>query len=167
MTVSPTLTSSGTRWPLSSIRPGPMARTVPSCGFSLAVSGITMPEAVVCSASLACTRIRSSSGLIATLVAVVTCGLPFPGVCLSKASTWATCRRGSQGPRRTVTLALSGAECQSRWRPGNRQPGVARTALAVDDQDEPGVRRDQQQTNRTADPATARDDQQEEGQRGR
>src|SRR4051794_149962 len=49
--------------------------TVPSCGFSLAVSGITMPDAVVVSASFAWTRIRSSSGLIATLVAVVT-GIP-------------------------------------------------------------------------------------------
>src|SRR3712207_570049 len=54
------------------MRPGPTARTVPSCGFSLAVSGMTMPDAVVVSASLACTTMRSSSGLMATLVAVVT-----------------------------------------------------------------------------------------------
>src|ERR671923_1328635 len=72
MTVSPTLTSTGMRLPLSSTRPGPTARTVPSCGFSLAVSGITRPDAVVVSASFAWTRIRSSSGLIATFVAVVT-----------------------------------------------------------------------------------------------
>src|ERR671917_303052 len=75
MTVSPTETSTGTRLPLSSIRPGPTARTVPSCGFSLAGSGITRPDAVVVSASFAWTTIRSSSGLIATLVAVVT-GIP-------------------------------------------------------------------------------------------
>src|SRR6201992_296738 len=52
------------------MRPGPTARTVPSCGFSLAVSGMTMPEAVVVSASLACTTRRSSRGLMLTLVAV-------------------------------------------------------------------------------------------------
>src|SRR2546421_11510465 len=57
------------------MRPGPTARTVPSCGFSLAVSGITRPDAVVVSASFAWTTMRSSSGLIATLVAVVT-GIP-------------------------------------------------------------------------------------------
>src|SRR5436305_9524147 len=66
------------------MRPGPTARTVPSCGFSLAVSGITRPEAVVVSASFAWTTMRSASGLIATLVAVVT-GIP----------SWGT---GSFGP---------------------------------------------------------------------
>src|ERR687898_686785 len=50
MTTSPTETSSGTRLPLSSTRPGPTATTVPSCGFSLAVSGMTRPEAVAASA---------------------------------------------------------------------------------------------------------------------
>src|SRR6266704_606444 len=72
-TMSPTLTSIGTRLdPASSKRPGPTARTSPSWGFSLAVSGMTRPDAVVCSASSGLTTIRSSSGLITTLVAVVT-----------------------------------------------------------------------------------------------
>ena len=72
-TTSPTFTSIGTRLvPASSKRPGPTARTSPSWGFSLAVSGITSPDAVVCSASSGLTTIRSSSGLITTLVAVVT-----------------------------------------------------------------------------------------------
>src|SRR3989440_12177329 len=72
-TTSPTLTSTGTRLvPASSKRPGPTARTSPSWGFSFAVSGITRPDAVVCSASSGRTTIRSSSGLITTLVAVVT-----------------------------------------------------------------------------------------------
>src|ERR1700728_3753564 len=72
-TMSPTLTSTGTRLePASSKRPGPTARTSPSWGFSLAVSGITRPDAVVCSASSGRTTIRSSSGLITTLVAVDT-----------------------------------------------------------------------------------------------
>src|SRR3954452_12195691 len=66
MTLSPTETSSGTRLPLSSMRPGPIATTSPSWGFSLAVSGMTRPEAVVCSASIALTTIRSSSGLMLT-----------------------------------------------------------------------------------------------------
>src|SRR3954465_4444014 len=79
MTTSPTLTSSGTRLPLSSMRPGPTAMTVPSCGFSLAGSGGTTPEGVVVSASLAWTTTRSSSGLMLTLVAVVTSVTPPSG----------------------------------------------------------------------------------------
>src|SRR5699024_2710838 len=47
-TLSPTLTSTGMRSPLSSKRPAPTATTSPSWGFSLAVSGMTRPEAVVC-----------------------------------------------------------------------------------------------------------------------
>src|SRR6186997_634410 len=63
MTTSPTFTSSATRpSPSSFHRPGPAATTVPSWGFSLAVSGITRPDAVVWSPSFACTTIRSSSG---------------------------------------------------------------------------------------------------------
>src|SRR6185312_7632618 len=66
MTLSPTATSSGTRLPLSSMRPGPIAWTSPSWGFSLAVSGMTRPEAVVCSASSGLTTMRSSRGLMLT-----------------------------------------------------------------------------------------------------
>src|ERR1700709_2482882 len=77
MPTSPTFTSGGTRLPLSSTRPGPTAMTVPSWGFSLAVSGMTRPEAVVVSASLAWTTTRSSSGLMVTCVAVVTLWRPF------------------------------------------------------------------------------------------
>ena len=36
---------------LSARLPGPAASTLPCCGFSLAVSGMTRPDAVVCSAS--------------------------------------------------------------------------------------------------------------------
>src|ERR1700753_2263696 len=71
MTVSPSETSTGIRFaPSSSHRPGPTATTVPSWGFSLAVSGMTRPDAVVVSASLACTRILSSSGLIFTFATI-------------------------------------------------------------------------------------------------
>src|SRR5205807_131726 len=62
MTRSPTLTSIGMRCP-SSNRPGPTAMTSPSWGRSLAVSGMTRPEAVVSSSSSGCTAMRSSSGV--------------------------------------------------------------------------------------------------------
>src|SRR4051812_32621859 len=52
------------RLPVSSLSlPSPTAKTLPFCGFSLAVSGRTMPEAVVASSSTALTIRRSPSGL--------------------------------------------------------------------------------------------------------
>src|SRR5256714_8211019 len=109
MTVSPTFTSSGTRLPLSSKRPGPTARTVPSCGFSLAVSGITRPDAVVVSASFAWTTMRSSSGLIATLVAVVT-GIPSWGtdLCVPRPNPGGTVVAGAGPAGRTHRSATGG-----------------------------------------------------------
>src|SRR3954463_1168373 len=63
-TSSPSATSSGTRLPVSSlILPSPTARTLPFCGFSFAVSGRTMPDAVVSSSSRALTIRRSPRGL--------------------------------------------------------------------------------------------------------
>src|SRR5919107_4092059 len=62
-TSSPSETSSGRRWPLSSSLPSPTARTLPFWGFSFAVSGRTMPEAVVSSSSTALTIRRSPRGL--------------------------------------------------------------------------------------------------------
>src|SRR5450631_708951 len=53
-----------------------IARTSRAWGFSLAVSGITRPDAVVCSASLDLTTMRSSRGLMET----DTCDLPFGNV---------------------------------------------------------------------------------------
>src|ERR687889_2108805 len=111
MTTSPTFTSSGTRLP--SMRPGPTAMTVPSCGFSLAVSGMTRPEAVVVSASLAWTTTRSSSGLMLTLVAVVTSVTPpsvSDGWLLTLWHDSGACRRGDQA--RPCRLALYPRECQ-------------------------------------------------------
>src|SRR6218665_1924153 len=92
MTLSPTATSSGTRLPLSSMRPGPTATTSPSCGFSLAVSGMTRPEAVTCSASTCLMTMRSSSGLMET-------------------DTWHLFLK-------TLGLAHSRRECQDNYRPG-------------------------------------------------
>src|SRR2546423_5286076 len=51
------------RLPSSSTLPVPTARTFPFCGFSLAVSGRTMPLAVVSSCSTARTIRRSPRGL--------------------------------------------------------------------------------------------------------
>src|SRR2546421_12311743 len=59
---SPFLTSSGMRLPASSSLPSPTARTLPFCGFSLAVSGSTRPLAVVSSTSTARTIRRSPKG---------------------------------------------------------------------------------------------------------
>src|SRR3954462_970102 len=54
-------------------RPGPTASTSPCWGFSLAVSGITRPDAVFSSASLGRTTMRSSRGFSAI------CGLRWLG----------------------------------------------------------------------------------------
>src|SRR5690606_33624554 len=102
-TRSPTATSSGTRLPLSSMRPGPTATTSPSWGFSFAVSGMTRPLAVVVSASTCWMTMRSSSGLmetdtVASFFSVF--GVP-PG---------GPDDRSSLGAR----LALGQHECQSR-----------------------------------------------------
>src|SRR5215213_5982539 len=129
MTTSPTWTSSGTRLPLSSTRPGPTAMTVPSWGFSLAVSGMTRPEAVVVSASLAWTTTRSSSGLMLTLVAVVTSVTP-PSVSDGQWMVLMLWHGRGHPPSRgsganPCRLALYPRECQ----PLNRVPG--RTSPAV------------------------------------
>jgi hypothetical protein len=61
MTLSPTLRSTGTRWPFS-IRPGPTAITSPWVGFSLAVSGMYKPPRMVSASSVGMITTRSSSG---------------------------------------------------------------------------------------------------------
>src|SRR3982751_2807078 len=113
MTLSPTATSSGTRLPLSSMRPGPIAWTSPSWGFSLAVSGMTSPEAVVSSASSGLTTIRSSRGLMLTdtsdqppLSTVSGLGSRAPG----DVGACADVRRRGGRPS-WQALAFSGREC--------------------------------------------------------
>src|SRR5207248_1406681 len=62
-TRSPILTSSGSRLPVASIkRPLPTASTMPSCGFSLAVSGSRMPLLVRSSRSTGLMTTRSPNG---------------------------------------------------------------------------------------------------------
>src|SRR5437870_7064713 len=62
-TLSPTLSSIGTLVPLSRILPVPTASTMPSWGFSLAVSGRTIPLLVFSSFSTGLTTTRSPNGL--------------------------------------------------------------------------------------------------------
>ena len=62
-TTSPTETSIEMRLPSSSRPPGPTALISPFCGFSLAVSGRTIPEGVISSPSRGSTTTRSPSGL--------------------------------------------------------------------------------------------------------
>jgi hypothetical protein len=54
----------GIRLPSSPIFPGPAATTLPSCGFSFAVSGMMIPPAVLFSSSTLTTKILSFIGLI-------------------------------------------------------------------------------------------------------
>src|SRR6478735_7134251 len=154
MTLSPTVTSSGTRLPLSSTRPGPTARTSPSWGFSLAVSGMTRPDAVVVSASRAFTTIRSSSGLMGT----DTSDLPFRGEncsgCVERtvpAVVAGAGRRGrSRGPRvrrrrrpavqSRSRLALGQGECQSRAAAPTRRPTCAAASSGPWSAAHPGTR---------------------------
>src|SRR5262249_49799904 len=63
-TSSPSTTPIAARSPESSSLPGPTAITRPRWGFSLAVSGNTMPPAVFSSASICWITTRSSSGRI-------------------------------------------------------------------------------------------------------
>src|SRR5262249_2363715 len=60
--LSPALTSSGVSLPVSSRPPGPTATITPSCGFSLAVSGIMIPPLVFSSPSRRLTTTRSCKG---------------------------------------------------------------------------------------------------------
>src|SRR5258706_14882903 len=62
MTSSPFLTENGARSPMSSRRPSPTDKTFPRLGFSLAVSGRTIPDLVLDSASRRFTRILSPRG---------------------------------------------------------------------------------------------------------
>src|SRR6266850_171569 len=61
-TRSPTLRSIGMSLPASSRPPGPTERISPCEGFSLALSGMMMPPAVLSSASMRLTTTRSWSG---------------------------------------------------------------------------------------------------------
>ena len=64
ITVSPSLTTKGTTCPSSVIFPEPTPITLPVTGFSLAASGITIPDFVTVSASNGLIRIRSLIGFI-------------------------------------------------------------------------------------------------------
>src|SRR5213080_2326688 len=65
-TLSPFFTVKSTFLPLSSILPVPRATTLPSCGFSFAVSGIMIPPFFTSCSSIGCTSTRSPSGFTLT-----------------------------------------------------------------------------------------------------
>ena len=65
---SPFFISNGTFLPLSSVFPVPRATTRLSMGFSLAVSGITIPPFLTSFASTASTRMRSPRGLMFSVI---------------------------------------------------------------------------------------------------
>src|ERR1019366_1505017 len=66
--LSPTLRSIGTSLPASSQAPGPTATILPSCGFSLALSGMMMAPLVFSSPSRRLTTTRSCRGRNVILV---------------------------------------------------------------------------------------------------
>src|SRR6266576_4925839 len=66
-TLSPFFTVKSTFLPLSSILPVPRATTLPSCGFSFAVSGMMIPPFFTSCSSIGCTSTRSPSGLTLTV----------------------------------------------------------------------------------------------------
>ena len=112
---SPAFTSSARSSPLSFSVPGPTEITSPSCGFSLAVSGMMMPPAVFSSAVTRRTRTRSCRGrkFMRSSPGTSFCDGLAPG---------APRNRRSSGP-----LALPLEECQrSKASPRTRQ-GVGST----------------------------------------
>src|SRR5439155_35541 len=70
-TLSPFFTVKSTFFPLSSILPVPKATTFPSCGFSLAVSGMMIPPFFTSCSSSGCTSTRSPRGF--TLTVAISC----------------------------------------------------------------------------------------------
>src|ERR1022692_131371 len=75
-TRSPFLTSKGTFLPSSLVLPVPRATMMPSCGFSLAVSGMMMPPFLTSFSSTGSTRMRSPIGLtFSAIVCLLFCCL--------------------------------------------------------------------------------------------
>src|ERR1035437_4425617 len=72
-TRSPFLTSNGIFFPSSLVLPVPRAMMMPSCGFSLAVSGMMMPPFLVSFSSTGSTRMRSPIGLMFSAIVCFPC----------------------------------------------------------------------------------------------
>src|SRR5438128_3947709 len=75
---SPSFTAKGKTLPSSLVLPRPTETTSPSCGLSLAESGIMMPPRVVVASSTRRTRMRSCNGVnlaIIVLTPFINCGL--------------------------------------------------------------------------------------------
>src|SRR4051794_30934792 len=145
MISSPSATSIGTSSPLSLRPPGPTASTRPRCGFSFAVSGRTMPLAVVSSSSRASTIRRSPSGCrfiqpllrfcdFVTLPGTLGCRVPdhFTASTGGHATTWSSARRFcyKRGMKREFSAGgVLIRRLQGRWvfaaiRPAGKKPGL-------------------------------------------
>src|SRR5438309_1502470 len=75
---SPSFTAKGKTLPSSLVLPRPTETTSPSCGLSLAESGMMMPPRVVVASSTRRTRMRSCNGVnlaIIVLTPFINCGL--------------------------------------------------------------------------------------------
>src|SRR5439155_1397006 len=67
----------GSFLPSSSVLPVPRATTMPSVGFSLALSGMIMPPFLTSFSSAGSTRTRSPSGLTLIAILVFVCLIDF------------------------------------------------------------------------------------------
>src|SRR5690242_17178289 len=120
------------RLPSSSSLPSPTARTLPFCGFSFAVSGRTMPLAVVSSSSTALTIRRSPRGL-----SFITSEPPLRSRVL-RFPLWHSVGRSARSARHSMKFArivkgpsaLLGGECQRRGRAERHARLVLRAADA-------------------------------------
>src|SRR5215211_6351690 len=92
--------------PSSSHLPSPTARTLPRCGFSFAVSGRTMPLAVVSSSSIACTIRRSPKGL--SFIDSTSVYDSFPGTHGSGVPSWHSSTESATLNERPDGLVLGG-----------------------------------------------------------
>src|SRR5690606_31990766 len=113
---SPAFTSSGVILPSSPLMPAPAAITSPSCGFSLAVSGMVMPPGVfaTCSTRLVRTRVwRGGNFVVAPRLSLSLWPLPV----------------GTR-PGGGALLALPARECQRFRAPWADRQEVARPEAA-------------------------------------
>src|SRR4029079_11360671 len=121
-TRSPAFTSRGTLLPLSRILPLPTAMTSPSCGFSLAVSGMMIPPLTVSFSSTRRTSRRSCSGrtLLPKSGLLSVRSLRFVGGC---GCTSRAGRRFGTHPYRVPNIRPEAWRCQAGSASGGRPPG--------------------------------------------
>src|SRR5213594_2117127 len=116
-TRSPFLTSTGIFFPSSSVLPVPRATTIPSVGFSLAVSGMMMPPFLVSFSSAGSTRTRSPRGFrlmaIVVMFLFVSLLLQSTPAALAAGKKW-LCRARSPRRRSAKSVTFSRPRLQRR-----------------------------------------------------